>query len=110
LNFADFIIFISQVNIKEFEVAEYVLPLYEVIIKTDRHITHSKGKILVEVSARTTYGTINYGLATIRAIRKDNNYTKELKYIEVNEKTFQEFDIKRDLGIVEEEDNVIVKI
>jgi hypothetical protein len=87
-----------------------VLPIFEVIIKTDRHITHDQGKILVEVSAKTTYGKLIDGLATIRAIRKDNNKIKELKEIDVKEKVNREFHLVNDLGITKHDNNIIVKI
>lgn len=53
--------------VKEFEVAEYVLPKYEVIVESNPHVTFKDGKIRATVKAKYTYGKPVKGQATISA-------------------------------------------
>ncbi|XP_066596179.1 CD109 antigen-like isoform X2 [Prorops nasuta] len=52
---------------KDFTVAEYVLPKFEVTIDAPEHLTFKEGKIPVSVSAKYTYGKPVKGEATITA-------------------------------------------
>ncbi|XP_012136997.1 thioester-containing protein 1 allele R1 isoform X2 [Megachile rotundata] len=52
---------------KEFEVAEYVLPNFEVTVNTPKHVTFKDSKITATVYAKYTYGKPVKGEATITA-------------------------------------------
>jgi CD109 antigen len=92
---------------KNFEVAEYVLPKYEVIVDTDPHVTFKDGKIRATVRAKYTYGKPVKGQATISAYPvlwlgavqpfiQDNIVRK---VIQVDGKGSAEFDIRSELKI-----------
>lgn len=92
---------------KIFEVAEYVLPKYEVIVESDPHVTFKDGKIRATVRAKYTYGKPVKGQATISAYPvlwlgavqpfiQDNIVRK---VVPVDGKGFAEFDIREDLKI-----------
>jgi CD109 antigen len=52
---------------KTFEVAEYVLPKYEVIVESDPHVTFKDEKIRATVRAKYTYGKPVKGQVTLSA-------------------------------------------
>ncbi|CAL1684749.1 unnamed protein product [Lasius platythorax] len=52
---------------KEFEVAEYVLPNFEVTIDSPKHVQFKESKVMATVNARYTYGKPVKGEATITA-------------------------------------------
>lgn len=92
---------------KEFEVAEYVLPKYEVIVDSNPHVTFKDGKIRATVRAKYTYGKPVKGQATISAYPvlwlgavqpfiQDNIVRK---VVQVDGKGSVEFDIREELKI-----------
>lgn len=92
---------------KDFEVAEYVLPKYEVIVDSDPHVTFKDGKIRATVRAKYTYGKPVKGQATISAYPvlwlgavqpfiQDNIVRK---VVQVDGKGSVEFDIREELKI-----------
>lgn len=92
---------------KEFEVAEYVLPKYEVIVDSTPHVTFKDGKIRATVRAKYTYGKPVKGQATISAYPvlwlggvqpfiQDNIVRK---VVQVDGKGSAEFDIREELKI-----------
>lgn len=95
---------------KKFEVAEYVLPKFEVTITANPDANYKDGKIRATVKATYTFGKIAKGNATVTAElegygwwrRGSNNENKKVsKSVEVDGKKFVEFDIKQDLGLEE---------
>lgn len=92
---------------KEFEVAEYVLPKYEVIVDSTPHVTFKDGKIRATVRAKYTFGKPVKGQATISAFPvlwlggvqpfiQDNIVRK---VVQVDGKGSAEFDIREELKI-----------
>lgn len=81
---------------KQFEVAEYVLPKFELTIDTSPDANCMDDKIVATVKAKYTFGKIAKGNATITA-KGSRTVTKT---IEVNGKKNVEFDLKEELGIV----------
>lgn len=92
---------------KEFEVAEYVLPKYEVIVDSTPHVTFKDGKIIATVRAKYTYGKPVKGQATISAypvlwlgaIQPFVQDSIVRKVIEVDGKGSTEIDIRKELKI-----------
>lgn len=92
---------------KTFEVAEYVLPKYEVIVDSDPHVTFKDGKIRATVRAKYTYGKPVKGQATISAYPVlwlgavqpfiQDNIAR--KVVQVDGKGSAEFDIRNELKI-----------
>lgn len=94
---------------KSFEVAEYVLPKFEVSIDANPDANFKDGKIRATVKATYTFGKIAKGNATVTAEvesygwwRSDKNENKKVsKSVDVDGKKFVEFDIKKDLDLEE---------
>lgn len=93
---------------KSFDVAEYVLPKFEVMIDANPDANFKDGFIRATVKAKYTFGKIAKGNATVTAEveswnwwRQDNNNKKVSKSVEVDGKKFVEFDIEKDLEIIE---------
>ncbi len=92
---------------KEFEVDEYVLPKYEVIVDSNPHVTFKDGKILATVRAKYTYGKPVKGQATVSAypilwlgaVQPFVQDSIVRKVIEVDGKGITEFDIRKELKI-----------
>jgi CD109 antigen len=92
---------------KSFEVAEYVLPKYEVLVDADPHVTFKDGKILATVRAKYTYGKPVKGQATVSAypvlwlgaVQPFVQDSIVRKVIEVDGKGSVEFDIRNELKI-----------
>lgn len=92
---------------KQFEVAEYVLPKYEVIVDSTPHVTFKDGKIVATVRAKYTYGKPVRGQATISAypvlwlgaVQPFVQDSIVRKVIEVDGKGTAEFDIRSELKI-----------
>ncbi|KAJ6646228.1 CD109 antigen, partial [Pseudolycoriella hygida] len=89
---------------KSFELAEYVLPKYEVSIDTNKDVTFKDGQIRVTVRAKYTYGKPVKGQAVVTiGPRVYGGYqplvgnSLSRKTIEVDGKGYVEFDIKNDL-------------
>jgi CD109 antigen len=97
----------GETKSKEFEVAEYVLPKFEVTVDSPAHTTFKDGKIHATVRAKYTYGKPVKGQATISAYPilwlgaiqpfiQDNIVRK---VIPVDGKGSVDFDIKEELKI-----------
>jgi CD109 antigen len=92
---------------KSFDVAEYVLPKYEVIVDSNAHATFKDGKIHATVRAKYTYGKPVKGQATISAypvlwLGSVQPFVQDFivrKVIEVDGKGSTEFDIRSELKI-----------
>lgn len=92
---------------KIFEVNEYVLPKFEVMIETNPDIHYKYGKIRATVKAKYTFGKLATGLASVTAhvetkkrYFRDRDTSKTVtKNLEVDGKNFVEFDLEKDLGI-----------
>lgn len=100
--------------IKQFEVAEYTLPKFQVKIDANNDANFKEGKIRAIVSAKYTFGRIAKGNATITAkVPKSHRYywrhhgggsdddVKVVKTVEVNGKHPVEFDIDTELKITD---------
>lgn len=90
---------------KSFEVAEYVLPKFEVIITTKRNVKFDE-KVLVSFSAKYTYGKqVTSGTAKVTAELADSwwnedNLVKLSVVQELSEKkNIVEFDLVKDLNL-----------
>lgn len=111
---------------KTFEVAEYVLPKFEVSIDSTPDVTYKDGKIKATVKANYTFGKIAKGNATVTA-EVLNQYggcvgfgwnqqpefsgsNKVEKTVEVDGKKFVEFDIEKDLNIIDTKAERIIKL
>lgn len=92
---------------KSFEVAEYVLPKYEVIVDSNPHATFKDGKIRATVRAKYTYGKPVKGQVTVSAypvlwLGAVQPFVQDYivrKVIEVDGKGSTEFDIREELKI-----------
>lgn len=92
---------------KEFEVAEYVLPKYEVLVDSNPHVTFKDGKIRATIRAKYTYGKPVKGQATVSAypvlwlgaVQPFIQDSIVRKVIQVDGKGTTEFDIKDELKI-----------
>lgn len=80
---------------KQFEVAEYVLPKFELTIDTNPDLTYANEKVIATVKAKYTFGKIAKGNATVTA----KGTRTVTKMIEINGKKNVEFDMKKELGI-----------
>lgn len=92
---------------KDFEVAEYILPKYEVIVDSNPHVTFKDGKIVATVRAKYTYGKPVKGQVTISAypilwlgaVQPFVQDSIVRKVIEIDGKGTTEFDIRKELKI-----------
>lgn len=97
----------SEEVTKDFEVAEYVLPKYEVIVDSNPHVTFKDGKIVATVRAKYTYGKPVKGQATVSAypvlwlgaVQPFVQDSIVRKVIDVDGKGTTEFDIRKELKI-----------
>ena len=107
-------------TIKEFEVAEYTLPKFEVTIDANPDAYFKDGKIRATVRAKYTFGKMAKGNATVTAevqllqpwrdYHRSNKIFKSSKSVEVNGKKPIEFDISEELGIDDTDQERIVKL
>ncbi|KAG5667284.1 hypothetical protein PVAND_015270 [Polypedilum vanderplanki] len=97
-------------TIKSFDVAEYVLPKFEVSIDANPDANFRDGKIRATVKAKYTFGKVAKGNATVTAEvspryrwwgHRQEDIKKVSKTVKVDGKEFVEFDIKEDLGMEE---------
>lgn len=109
-------------TIKTFEVSEYVLPQFEVLIDTKSDIHYKYGQIRATIKAQYTFGKVAKGTATVtadisnqyrgfdRAYGRPSATKKVSRTIEVNGKNFVEFDLEKDLGIKNNEYDRLIHI
>lgn len=104
---------------KEFDVAEYVLPKFEVIVDANPHVVFSDGKIHATVSGKYTFGKLTKGKATVTARVVEQHYgwncekpneQKVEKIVDVDGKKDVEFDIREELKIIAIDDDKSVEI
>lgn len=103
---------------KEFEVAEYVLPKFEVIIESNPHVAYNEGKIRATVSGKYTFGKLAKGKATVTAKMSDCWYycrgpgreVLVVKTVDIDGKKDVEFDLKKELKLNEIDNDVQVAI
>lgn len=105
---------------KEFEVAEYVLPKFEVIVEANPHVTFAQGKIHATVSGKYTFGKLAKGKAKVSAqivrnifshrMPSEVNEQKVEKIVDVDGKKDIKFDIKDELKITQIDDDEEVQI
>lgn len=104
---------------KEFEVAEYTLPKFEVTIDANPDANFKDGKIRATIKAKYTFGKIAKGNATVTAEVVNNRYwwrqnpieeVKVSKSVQVDGKKPVEFDIEEELGIKEKNRERKVKL
>lgn len=91
---------------KRFDVDKYTLPTFELKIDSQSDITHQLGKIRATCKAQYTFGKFAKGVATITASTKDGisrppyvGYEVS-KQVQVDGKSFVEFDLKTELNII----------
>lgn len=101
----------EEETIKVFEVAEYVLPKFEVLIDTNNDIHYKYGKINATIKAQYTFGKFAKGTATVtaevstqysgfgRAYSRQHSARKVSRTLEVDGKNSVEFDLEKDFGI-----------
>ncbi|XP_011255612.1 CD109 antigen isoform X2 [Camponotus floridanus] len=94
---------------KEFEVAEYVLPNFEVTIDSPKHVQFKESKITVFVHARYTYGKPVKGEATITAypdifsgVIQPIFQQPVRKVVPIDGKAIVDFDILSELRLTDE--------
>lgn len=93
----------------KFEVAEYVLPKFDVSIDTPRHQYYQEGKIRATIRTKYTYGKPVKGEATVSVYPKTYGSFQPLisnlitrKVVKIDGKAFVEFDIKDELKFKED--------
>lgn len=94
---------------KQFQVAEYVLPKFEVSIDVPRHATFQEGKITATIEAKYTYGKPVKGEATITAypnifssVIQPIFQTPVRKVVPIDGKVTVDFDIVSDLRLTDD--------
>ncbi|KAG6796738.1 antigen [Apis mellifera caucasica] len=94
---------------KDFEVAEYVLPNFEVTIDASKHFTFKESKITATIYAKYTYGKPVKGEATITAypdifsgVIQPIYQQPVRKVIPINGKVIVDFDIYNELKLTDE--------
>ncbi|XP_057327735.1 CD109 antigen-like isoform X1 [Microplitis mediator] len=100
---------VDQTFEKEFQVAEYVLPKFEVTINAPKHATFKEGKIVATVSAKYTYGKPVKGEATITAypdifsgVLQPIFQAPIRKVVPIDGKVTVDFDIASELRLTDE--------
>ncbi|XP_011051552.1 PREDICTED: CD109 antigen-like isoform X2 [Acromyrmex echinatior] len=100
---------------KEFEVAEYVLPNFEVTIDSPKHVQFKESKIAATVHAKYTYGKPVKGEATITAypdifsgVIQPIFQQPVRKVVPINGKVTVDFDILSELRLTDEYERPIM--
>ncbi|KAG5334656.1 CD109 protein, partial [Acromyrmex heyeri] len=100
---------------KEFEVAEYVLPNFEVTIDSPKHVQFKESKITASVQAKYTYGKPVKGEATITAypdifsgVIQPIFQQPVRKVVPINGKVTVDFDILSELRLTDEYERPIM--
>ncbi|KYN03797.1 hypothetical protein ALC62_05309 [Cyphomyrmex costatus] len=100
---------------KEFEVAEYVLPNFEVTIDSPKHVQFKESKITATVHAKYTYGKPVKGEATITAypdifsgVIQPIFQQPVRKVLPINGKVTVDFDILSELRLTDEYERPIM--
>ncbi|XP_011686942.1 PREDICTED: CD109 antigen-like isoform X7 [Wasmannia auropunctata] len=100
---------------KEFEVAEYVLPNFEVTIDSPKHVQFKESKVTATVHAKYTYGKPVKGEATITAypdifsgVIQPIFQQPVRKVLPINGKVTVDFDILQELRLTDEYERPIM--
>ncbi|KAL0108702.1 hypothetical protein PUN28_014092 [Cardiocondyla obscurior] len=100
---------------KEFEVAEYVLPNFEVTIDSPKHVQFKESKVTATIHAKYTYGKPVKGEATITAypdifsgVIQPIFQPPVRKVVPINGKVTIDFDISTELRLTEEYERPIM--
>lgn len=98
----------------KFEVKEYVLPRFEVIVDTKHDVTQNEGVIRVTVYGNYTFGEFVKGKATITAKLYDSKFPDTVQHtvsktVDVEFKKLVEFNMRNELNIVNEIRPYLVK-
>jgi CD109 antigen len=110
----------EEVAAKAFEVAEYVLPKFAVTIEADKDANFKDGKVRATVKATYTFGKVAKGNATVTAeveagyygcvYQRTRSLQPVMKTVEVDGEKFVEFDMRDDLKITDQSQEVTVKL
>lgn len=107
----------SDETTKDFEVAEYTLPKFEVKLDVNPDANYKDGKVRATVKAKYTFGKIAKGNATVTAEVTENRWwwkqepsIKVSKSVEVDGKKPVEFDIESELGVKDKDRERTVKL
>ncbi|XP_017876968.1 CD109 antigen-like isoform X2 [Ceratina calcarata] len=99
----------DQIFEKEFEVAEYILPNFEVTIDAPKHFTFKDSKVTATINAKYTYGKPVKGEATVTAypdifsdVIQPIYQQPVRKVIPIDGKAIVDFDIHDELGLTDE--------
>ncbi|CAK9821472.1 CD109 antigen [Anthophora retusa] len=100
---------------KEFEVAEYILPNFEVTINAPKHSTFKESKITATIHAKYTYGKPVKGEATITAypdifsgVIQPIYQQPVRKVVPIDGKVIVDFDIHSELRLTDEYERPVV--
>jgi CD109 antigen len=87
---------------KHFEVKEYVLPRFEVLVTTKHDVTLGEGSARLTISGRYTFGKLVKGVAKIKAesFNEGTLFNTAYKSVSVESKKTVEFDIRNELKVV----------
>lgn len=103
-----------QTKIYKFEVAEYVLPKFDVSIETSKHHYYKDGKLRATIRSKYTYGRALKGEATVSVYPKTYGSFQPLisnlitrKVMKIDGKAFFEFDFKDELNFKEDYEQAI---
>lgn len=98
----------------KFEVAEYILPKFDVTIDTPKHQYYKEGKIRATIRTKYTYGKAVKGEVTVSVYPKTYGSFQPLisnlitrKVHNINGKVFVEFDVKDELNFNEDYEQTI---
>lgn len=99
----------------KFEVADYVLPKFDVTIDTPKHQYYQQGKLRATIRTKYTYGKPVKGEVTVSVYPKTYGsfqpFVSNLiarKVMEIDGKAFVEFDIDEELHYKEDYEQAVV--
>lgn len=99
----------------KFEVAEYVLPKYEVLIDTPKHQYYKQGKVRASVRTKYTYGKPVKGELTVSVYPKTYGSFQPFalnliarKAMKIDGKSNVEFDISDELHFKEDYEQAVI--
>ncbi|KAK6619003.1 hypothetical protein RUM44_003385 [Polyplax serrata] len=104
----------DQIFHQAFQVAEYVLPKFEVLIDSPKHATFKDSKVVSKIKAKYTYGKAVKGEATVTAYPLYYSgfiqpifETPIRKVLPIDGKAIVEFDIVKELKITDDYERTI---
>ncbi|KAL0273724.1 UNVERIFIED_CONTAM: hypothetical protein PYX00_006334 [Menopon gallinae] len=105
---------LDQVFTKTFQVAEYVLPKFEVLIDAPKHATFKDSKVVAKIRSKYTYGKPVKGEATVTAYPLYYSgfiqpifETPIRKVVPIDGKAVVDFDIVKELKLTDEYERTI---